>query len=79
MMYGFSYGAQFVLRFTYFHAERVKSICVAAPGNITYLCRTLPFPSGVSNFEELFGKSVDLHALQQIDCWRCGYEHGIYA
>lgn len=61
---GFSGGAQFVLRFTYLHPERVASASVAAPGRVTLLDADLDWWQGTRDVATLTGRAVDLEQLR---------------
>jgi len=57
---GFSGGGQFVHRFLYIHPERVFAASVGAPGRVTHFDRTLKWPQGVGDVNEVFGKDADV-------------------
>jgi pimeloyl-ACP methyl ester carboxylesterase len=66
MLGGFSGGAQFAHRFAYFHAERLSALSLAAPGRVTLLDETQDWWSGVRDAERLFGRAIDIPALQSL-------------
>lgn len=55
---GFSGGGQFAHRFLYLYPERLEAISIGAPGRVTQLDDTLPWPSGIQNAEEKFAKKI---------------------
>lgn len=63
---GFSGGGQFVHRFMYLHPERLLGVSVGAPGSATFLDFSKAWPQGVKNIEDVFGRNVDVHGLQQV-------------
>jgi predicted peptidase len=63
---GFSGGAQFVHRFMYLHPERLLAVNIGAPGNVTPLDFTKPWPRGLKNIEDIFGKPVDIEKLKTL-------------
>jgi len=63
---GFSGGAQFVHRFTYVHPERVRSLCLVAPGSVTLIDDSQPWPAGLADFERIFGEEFDLNQLGRV-------------
>ena len=58
-MMGFSGGGQYAHRFLYLYPERLHAISVGAPGRVTELDENLPWPTGIKNVEEKFGKKVE--------------------
>jgi poly(3-hydroxybutyrate) depolymerase len=65
-LHGFSGGAQFAHRFFYLHPDRLAGISIAAPGRITQLDDAQPWWLGTMDFEERFGRPVDLAALRRV-------------
>lgn len=64
MMFGFSGGAHFAHRFFYLHPGRLAAVSIGAPGVVTLLDREHDFWVGVRNFEQVFGKRLDIDALR---------------
>ena len=67
LMHGFSGGGQFTQRFLYLHPERLRAACIGAPGRLTYIDDSRDWWLGTRNFEELFGKSIDLAAMREVE------------
>lgn len=65
-LYGFSGGGQFVHRFAYLHAPRLRGLICGAPGSQTHLDYTRTFPDGVQDLETQFDQPLDLAALKQV-------------
>jgi poly(3-hydroxybutyrate) depolymerase len=65
-LHGFSGGGQFAHRFLYLHPDRLAGVCVAAPGSVTRLDQTIPWPGGTADLAERFGTDVDLAALRAV-------------
>ncbi|RAH63152.1 poly hydrolase [Aspergillus piperis CBS 112811] len=63
---GFSGGGQFAHRFFYVHPERLAAVSVGAPGKVTMLDEQLAWPSGIGNFQELFGKGLDKDIMRNV-------------
>jgi hypothetical protein len=57
---GHSGGAQFCLQYTIMHPEHVSSIMLSAPGKVTLIDDSYPWPAGTSNVR------VNLTALRKI-------------
>jgi hypothetical protein len=55
---GFSGGGQFVHRFMYLHAERLRAVSIGAPGKVTRLDEGLTWPNGIQDLEVAFGEGV---------------------
>ncbi|WP_151719739.1 alpha/beta hydrolase [Gemmobacter serpentinus] len=66
MMYGFSGGGHFTHRFLYLHPERLLAASVGAPGMVTLLDQSRDFWVGVRDFQDRFGKALDLDAIRQV-------------
>ncbi|MEJ8574182.1 alpha/beta hydrolase [Microbaculum marinum] len=66
LMYGFSGGGHFTHRFLYLHPERLLAASIGAPGVVTLLDFDHDFWVGVRNFEEVFGKPIDLDAVRRV-------------
>jgi pimeloyl-ACP methyl ester carboxylesterase len=66
MMYGFSGGGHFTHRFLFLHPERLLAASIGAPGVVTLLDFGHDFWVGVRDFEEKFGKKIDLEAMRQV-------------
>lgn len=66
MMYGFSGGGHFTHRFLFLHPERLLAASIGAPGVVTLLDFDHDFWVGVRDFEEKFGKKIDLEAMRRV-------------
>jgi pimeloyl-ACP methyl ester carboxylesterase len=66
MLYGYSGGGQFALRFCYLHPQRLRAVSIGAPGAVTLLDTTQPWWLGVADIEEQFGVELDLQALRSV-------------
>lgn len=66
MMYGFSGGGQFSHRFLYLHPERLRAISIGAPGTVTLLDNEEDYWVGIRNFEDVFGKKLDLDTVRDV-------------
>src|SRR5690606_16426524 len=53
-------------RFLYLHPERLLGASVGAPGIVTLLDRHHDWWVGVRDFEERFGKPLDLEAIRRV-------------
>lgn len=53
-MHGFSGGGQFAHRFFYLYPDRLASVSIGAPGQITSPDSRLPWPAGISNISDKF-------------------------
>ena len=65
-MVGFSGGGQFTHRFLYLHPDRLLGASIGAPGNVTYLDLQKEWPTGISNLDKIFGKSVDIESVKAV-------------
>ena len=65
-LFGFSGGGHFAHRFFYLHPERLSAVSIGAPGVVTLLDFDHDFWVGVRNFEEKFGKPVDLDQMRRV-------------
>jgi len=63
---GFSGGAQFVHRFLFLHPERLHAAAVAGLGEMTTLDASKPWPEGVEDVVDVFGKAVDFEILRSV-------------
>jgi pimeloyl-ACP methyl ester carboxylesterase len=66
LMHGFSGGGHFSHRFFYLHPERLLGVSIGAPGIVTLIDFEHDFWVGLRNFEELFGKPLDLSAMRRV-------------
>lgn len=65
---GYSASGVFAQRFALIHPEIVSRCCVGgAVGSIPIPDSELPYPCGIKDFEELFGKEFDKESYRQID------------
>lgn len=69
-LFGYSAGAQFAHRFALVHPERIKKLCLGAPGYFSMLDDT-PFPLGLLGMGEAAEKQVDLDAFLRIPVCLC--------
>jgi len=60
MMHGYSGGGQFVHRFFYFHPDRLLSISIGAPGNVTLLDEGASWYVGTKDI------SIDIKKMQEV-------------
>jgi poly(3-hydroxybutyrate) depolymerase len=65
-LHGFSGGGQFAHRFLYLHPDRLAGVSIGAPGRVTQLDDSLPWWLGTRDFEQRFGRPVDLDALRRV-------------
>jgi poly(3-hydroxybutyrate) depolymerase len=65
-LHGFSGGGQFTHRFFYLHPDRLAGVSIGAPGRITRLDDTQPWWLGTKDFEQRFGRAVDVEALRRV-------------
>jgi len=65
-LFGFSGGGHFTHRFFYLHPERLSAVSIGAPGVVTLLDREHDYWVGVRNFEQVFGKPLDLAAMRRV-------------
>jgi dienelactone hydrolase len=66
LLYGFSGGGQFAHRFAYLHPHRLKAAIIAAPGDITVLRDSRPWPAGTGDVDALFGLSINFAELRRL-------------
>jgi pimeloyl-ACP methyl ester carboxylesterase len=66
LLHGFSGGGHFTHRFLYLHPEKLLGVSIGAPGIVTLLDFERDFWVGVRDFEELFGKPIDLAAIRKV-------------
>ncbi|MFE7706322.1 alpha/beta hydrolase [Streptomyces sp. NPDC057486] len=65
-LFGFSGGGQFAHRFFYLHPDRLTAVSIGAPGRITMLDPQQRWWLGTADFEERFGRSIDLEAMRRV-------------
>ncbi|BDZ40013.1 PHB depolymerase family esterase [Microbacterium suwonense] len=65
LLAGFSGGGQFAHRFAYLHPERLRAVSIGAPGRVT-LPDAEPWPHGIGDVHDVFGRDADLDALTRI-------------
>jgi pimeloyl-ACP methyl ester carboxylesterase len=65
-LFGFSGGGHFAHRFFYLHPERLSAVSIGAPGVVTLLDADHDFWVGVRNFEQVFGKRLDVEAMRRV-------------
>ncbi len=72
LMFGFSASGMFVNRFTVLHPDRVLAAAVGSPGGwpiapvSVWQGRSLRYPIGVADLEELTGEPFDLEAFRRV-------------
>jgi pimeloyl-ACP methyl ester carboxylesterase len=66
-LFGYSGGGHFANRFYYLHPERLRSVSIGAPGSVTLLDDSREWWVGTGGIEAVFGKSLDLAALREVD------------
>ncbi|WP_020389322.1 hypothetical protein [Kribbella catacumbae] len=66
LLFGFSGGGHFAHRFLYLHPDRLLAASIGAPGAVTLLDDGLPWPAGIADTDEVFGRKVDPAALRAI-------------
>jgi pimeloyl-ACP methyl ester carboxylesterase len=78
LLYGFSRGGQVAQRFALVYPDRVGAVATVSSGTYTLPLRAfgqeasgteLPFPFGMADCAELFGRSFDAERLKQIPFW----------
>ncbi|KAJ5184240.1 hypothetical protein N7492_001856 [Penicillium capsulatum] len=65
-LFGFSGGAQFAHRFAYLHPQRLKALACGAPGSQTFPDTTRPWPEGVKDLEQVFGRQIAWQQLSKV-------------
>jgi predicted esterase len=77
-LYGFSRGAQLAARFAMLYPDRVRGAVVMSGGTYTLPLRDttvsgsvqpLPYPFGVADVRQRFGRDADLDALRGVPFW----------
>lgn len=63
---GFSGGGQFSHRMLYLHPERLSAVSIGAPGMVTLLDEDRAWFTGTQDFENYFGKALDLDAVRRV-------------
>lgn len=66
-LFGYSGGGHFANRFYYLHPERLRSVSIGAPGSVTLLDDSREWWVGTGGIEAVFGKSLNLAALREVD------------
>src|SRR5690606_17555497 len=72
LMMGFSASAQFTNRFMTIHPEHVKAAIFGSPGgwpmvpHKTYQNKTLRYPVGIADFEEVTGKKFNHEEYKKV-------------
>src|SRR5581483_10428618 len=78
VLYGFSRGAQLAARFALLYPERVRGVVVMSGGTYTLPLRAttvgdatqpLPYPFGVADVAQRFGRDANLDALRSVPFW----------
>jgi pimeloyl-ACP methyl ester carboxylesterase len=78
LAYGFSRGGQAAQRFALVYPDRVAGVAVVSSGTYTLPMRAfgtegassaLPFPYGMADCPELFGRSFDAERLARVQFW----------
>jgi predicted esterase len=77
-LYGFSRGAQLAARFAMLYPDRVRGAVIMSGGTYTLPLREttasgtaqpLPYPFGVADVQQRFGRDADLDALRGVSFW----------
>lgn len=63
---GYSGGAQFAHRFLYLYPERLAAVSIGAPGSVTILDHSTPWPTGIADISEIFGIRIDIGLIKQV-------------
>ncbi|KAF4626824.1 hypothetical protein G7Y89_g11332 [Cudoniella acicularis] len=63
---GFSGGGQLVHRFLYLYPERLYAVSIGAPGRVTGLDDSLPWPRGTKDTQEKFGVIVEPDKIRAV-------------
>lgn len=66
LMHGFSGGGQFAHRFFYLHPDRLLGVSIGSPGRITYLDTSKAWFNGIADFEEQFGRPININELKKV-------------
>lgn len=66
-LHGYSGGAQFVHRFALLHAQQLRAVSVASPGEVTLADETVGWWGGVGDTAEIFGGPVQWAAVGSLD------------
>jgi dienelactone hydrolase len=62
---GYSGGGQFALRFLYLHPDKIEAAAIGAPGSITDLDDSKPWPAGIQDVESVFdGRKIDVDKIR---------------
>ena len=65
-MCGFSGGGHFTHRFLLLHPDKLKAVSIGAPGSVTQISDDYDFWVGTKNWQEQFGKPLDIESLKQV-------------
>lgn len=63
---GFSGGGHFTHRFLYAYPERLFGVSIVSPGVVTLCDPALPWPAGVGDLEQTFGRPFDAAAVARV-------------
>jgi len=66
LLHGVSGGGQFAHRMLYLHPDRLIAASLGAPGRATYLDPSEDWYAGIRDFEEQFGKPLDMDSLKKV-------------
>ncbi len=58
LMFGFSGGGHFAHRFLYTHPDRLKGVCIGAPGVVTLANPNLKYPLGLNGMADFLGGPI---------------------
>jgi pimeloyl-ACP methyl ester carboxylesterase len=64
-LFGYSAGAQFALRFYYAHPDTLRTVVIGAPGTVMLPSAKYKFPSGVADYEEIFGQPFRVEPMRE--------------
>ena len=65
-LFGHSAGGMFASRFLFAHPEKLRAVCISAPGQPVYWDEEEDFPWGIRNFRAYFGKDPDRSAIVKV-------------
>lgn len=65
-LFGYSGGGQFVHRYLLLHPERLRAVCVGAPGEVTLMDAAVDWWGGIRDTETRFGHAVDVDAVRRV-------------
>lgn len=66
LLNGFSGGGHFTHRFLYVHPERLAGVSIVSPGVVTLCDPNRPWPAGVGQLEDTFGRAFDAAEVARV-------------